>query len=49
MTLHRADDDIAGDDDTVDVRLAHLFEHGLQRREIAVNVVEGRDAHDGPS
>jgi hypothetical protein len=41
----RAGDDVATDHDQVDVRRDDLDEDRLQRRQVAVDVVEGRDAH----
>src|SRR5947209_2464032 len=42
---HRAGEDIAADDDLIHVRLTDLLEDRLQRRQIAVDVVDGGDTH----
>jgi hypothetical protein len=35
----------AADDDTVDADLRNFVEHRFQRRKVAVDIVEGSDAH----
>jgi hypothetical protein len=45
---HRARHDVAPDHDAIDPGLENLFEHGLERRQVAVDVVERGDAHGGP-
>jgi hypothetical protein len=39
----RPRDDVAADDDRVHVRASHVGEHRLERGQVAVHVVEGRD------
>ena len=43
--LHRPPEDVAADDDLVDALRLDVVEHGLQRRQVAVDVEEGCDAH----
>ena len=42
---HRPDDDVAADDDAVDALSRDVFEHGLERRQVAVDVVDRGYAH----
>ncbi len=44
-TRHRTGERVSADDDVIDARLAHVREHGLERRQVGVNVEEARDAH----
>ena len=43
--LRHRTDDIAADDDQVHVLLSHVREHGLECRQVAVDVVERRNPH----
>lgn len=45
LPRHRARKHVASDEDLVDIRLADLFEHGLQRGEVPVNIVDCSDLH----
>ena len=45
---HWAGKHVAADHHPIDVGAANLFEHRFERREVAVNVVERRDAHRLP-
>jgi hypothetical protein len=42
---HRAGPDVAADHDRVGGDDLDLRQHGVERREVAVDVVEGRDPH----
>ena len=43
---HGAGENVAADDDPVDADAANVVEHGLERGEVAVDVVEGCNAHE---
>ena len=43
---HRTGQHVAADDDAIDAGAADVVERGVERRQVAVDVVEGRDAHD---
>lgn len=42
---HRAGQHISAHKDQVEILAANVHEHGLQRREIGMNVVDGRHTH----
>src|ERR1700686_629617 len=46
FTWHGTGKHISADDDVVHFFLANFLKHGLQSREVAMNVVDGSDAHE---
>ena len=43
---HRARQHVAADDDAIDARETDVLEHGVERGQVAVDVVERGDAHE---
>jgi hypothetical protein len=46
LARHRPRQHVAPDHDLVDVRVTNTLEYRLERREVAVNVIHGRNPHD---
>ena len=45
LSRHRAEDRVASNDDEVDICGMDILQHGLERREVAMNVIERGDPH----